>query len=143
MTVLCRRNDWNAVGNLGYALHNVPRFIRHPGSFDPDMFQFCFRIAAFNWDHHSLDLRRALCATIGIGLDRAERLIRSKGFAINNTAPRPIPFSKLKVAEEWVDEDKERRSRPFALGRVLGSIVRSTFLKAARLTGEAGSNGPT
>jgi hypothetical protein len=106
MTALCGRNAWNAVGNLGYALHNVPHFIRHPQSFEADGFQFCFRSAAFNWDEHPPDLQRALCAVSGIDQATAARLVRSKGFAINNSRAEPVPFSEVKVVEEWIDTEK-------------------------------------
>jgi hypothetical protein len=92
LTCLWSQEAFNAVGNLGYALHNVPEYLRQPGRFSRQMFQFSFRIAVFNWKELSADLRRALCDVMNIDVEKAERLIRLDGFAINNTLTRPQPM---------------------------------------------------
>jgi hypothetical protein len=101
LTQLWSQGAFNAVGNLGYALHNVPEYLRL-GNFSRLGFEFCFRIAAYNWKELSADLQRALCRVMNIDVEKAERLIRLDGFAINNTRERPAPMSELKVVDRFM-----------------------------------------
>jgi hypothetical protein len=101
LTKLCGQGAWNAVGNLGYALHNVPQFLRQPGGFNRGYFKFSFRIAAFNWKQLSGDLQRALCGLMKVDVEEATRLSQLDGFAIDNSPEQPRRFSELKVASDW------------------------------------------
>jgi hypothetical protein len=101
LTKLCGQGAWNAVGNLGYALHNVPQFLRQPGGFGRGSFKFSFRIAAFNWKQLSGDLQRALCGLMKVDVEEATRLSQLDGFAIDNSPEQPRRFSELKVASDW------------------------------------------
>lgn len=70
------------VRSLGYAMHPVPSLIASGERFDPEQFQFNFRVAAYHWLELSLEIQRALAGAVGLGMDRADKLALSKGFAV-------------------------------------------------------------
>jgi len=72
-----------AVLSLGYALHIVPSLVTSGKALDPKLYEFNFRIAAFHWVELSPEMREAMANAAGHELERAERLARSDGFAID------------------------------------------------------------
>jgi hypothetical protein len=80
---LWRAGAMPAVRSLGYAFHFFPHLVRSGERFDPELFQFCFRIAAHHWDELSFEMRAVLIALAGIDPYRAARLVAREGFAID------------------------------------------------------------
>ncbi len=71
-----------AVQSLGYALHNIPHFLRSSEEFDHSLYRFSFRVAAAYWSELSIKMRQALCDAVELELAQVEELVRTEGFAI-------------------------------------------------------------
>ncbi len=65
------------VRRLGYALHNVPQFLRHPDSFGHCVFGIS-TLGWQDWNDLALEMRRALCAVQNIDIARAEAFLLGK-----------------------------------------------------------------
>lgn len=72
-----------AIRSLGYALHPLADLIRDGERFEPDLFGFCFRIAAFHWSALSPDMQQALCELARIEPSEVERLLGEEGFVVD------------------------------------------------------------
>lgn len=72
-----------AMRSLGYALHPLPDLIPDGERFEPDMFGFNFRIAAFHWSALSPEMQQALCELARIEPSEVERLLGEEGFVID------------------------------------------------------------
>jgi len=72
-----------AVQSLGYALHNIPSFLRSSERFDPELYEFSFRVAASHWPELGTELQQTFCDLVGLELDQAEKLLSTKGFGID------------------------------------------------------------
>ncbi len=72
-----------AIASLGYALDPLPDLVRSGERFDPEQFEFCFRIAAFRWDDLSPRMREVLGGLADIEPHEARRRVAQEGFVID------------------------------------------------------------
>lgn len=70
------------IRSLGYALHPLPRLVRIGEKFEPEDFQFNFRIAASWWSELPPSVREILPELAQISPGRVDRLIAKPGFTI-------------------------------------------------------------
>jgi hypothetical protein len=71
-----------AVRSLGYALHNIPDLIVGGEQFDPQLFEFSFRVAAGSWSEYSREMQASLCRTAKLDMQDVEARIEQDGYAI-------------------------------------------------------------
>ena len=69
--------------SLGYAMHSVPEVIGRQEEFDPSLFMFSLRIAAFHWHELSDEMRNALASVARLETGEIDRLVQQDGFVID------------------------------------------------------------
>jgi hypothetical protein len=65
---------------IGYALHNLPQFIRAPEQFNKESYMYCLYRVAFHWDKISIELREAFCNIVELEPVTSAKLINSPEF---------------------------------------------------------------
>ena len=71
-----------AIRSLGYAVHPISELVLSKHAFEPRLFSFNFRIAAFHWSELSSEMQQALCDLAGIERTQADSLVAQENFAV-------------------------------------------------------------
>jgi hypothetical protein len=86
----------DTVRRLGHAFHNINgKGLRMPDEPGTDASMWYFRVISADWDELSLEMREGCCRAVGLGLQEAEALINTQGFAINCSGPRRFKINTL------------------------------------------------
>jgi hypothetical protein len=80
---LCTADATVALNSLGYALHFIPELIREGRPFDPELFRFCLRIAAYRWSELSAPMQAMLAELAAMDKAEVDALACESGFAID------------------------------------------------------------